>query len=145
MLIMSTSSLIKFWWMLYSTFVVVTYACSILFKTWPANHVSCRAGEIGRFLCVCGCASRYLFWNIRRCSLHTPWKRGQQKIGWLLAAFAVATSRGIPRKFPGDCPDRYNIYYIYRLNKNLPRRASPRLGASPASANPPSRDDAPLP
>ena len=57
------------------------------------------------------------FEAFRRHSVHVPWKRWKSKTCCFPIEFAVCMSQGIPRKFPGECLDHCNIYYIRSLNK----------------------------
>ena len=74
-----------------------------------------------------GCASRKVFWNIKRWSLHIPWKRWQQKMSNSNWICCLHVPRNVT-EFPGDCFDHYNIYYIHSLNKAGGLRPPPQKG-----------------
>ena len=50
---------------------------------------------------------------------------------WLISGwFACLHAQGIPRNFPGDCTDCYNIYYIHSLNKGNHKRGGAAEGGA---------------
>ena len=75
----------------------------------------------------CGCNNTSHYFLDEESSPSCP---GDARRGSFCCTDAVCKPQGIPRKFLGDCLDRYNIYYIHSLNKGSLERGGAAEGCA---------------